>query len=70
MIGKLDLIIGPMFSWKTDEPRQIPAYYTQRFTNGETSHYDEPTLLIGGSESYEARCILHHIVPRRPKKYF
>lgn len=30
------------------------------------AHYDSPLILIGGSESYEARCAEHHEVPGKP----
>ncbi|KPU27412.1 thymidine kinase [Caloranaerobacter sp. TR13] len=42
-----------------------PANRTQRLINGEPACYDEPTILVGAKESYEARCRLHHEVPRK-----
>lgn len=42
-----------------------PANRTQRLINGEPASYDEPTILVGAKESYEARCRLHHQVPRK-----
>ncbi|WP_069650552.1 thymidine kinase [Caloranaerobacter ferrireducens] len=42
-----------------------PANRTQRLINGEPACYDEPTILVGAMESYEARCRLHHQVPRK-----
>ncbi len=30
------------------------------------AHYDEPIILVGAEESYEARCYEHHEVPGRP----
>ena len=39
------------------------ASRTQRLVNGEPAGYDEPIILVGAQESYEARCRRHHIVP-------
>lgn len=33
-----------------------PAHFTQRLVNGEPAHIDDPLILIGAKESYEARC--------------
>ncbi len=33
-----------------------PATRTQRLINGQPAHYDEPVILVGASECYEARC--------------
>jgi len=41
------------------------ASRTQRLINGRTALYDDPIILVGGSESYEARCRHCHEVPRR-----
>ncbi|BAL80986.1 thymidine kinase [Caldisericum exile] len=38
------------------------ATMTQRLINGEPAKYDDPIIMIGASESYEARCKLHHYV--------
>ena len=35
-----------------------PANFTQRLIEGEPASYDDPLILIGASESYEARCRL------------
>ena len=40
------------------------ASRTQRLVNGQPASYDEPVILVGAQESYEARCRRHHIVPR------
>jgi len=42
-----------------------PASRTQRLINGQPAAYDDPIILVGGSESYEARCRRCHQVPRR-----
>jgi len=44
-----------------------PASRTQRLIDGRPASYDDPIVLVGGSESYEARCRLHHEVPGRPQ---
>lgn len=41
------------------------ASRTQRLINGEPAQYDDPVVVVGASELYEARCREHHIVPRR-----
>ncbi|MGL4403103.1 MAG: thymidine kinase [Fusobacteriaceae bacterium] len=39
-----------------------PASKTQRLVNGEPAFYDDPIIMVGASESYEARCRKHHVV--------
>jgi thymidine kinase len=41
------------------------ASRTQRLIDGRPAAYDDPIILVGGSESYEARCRHCHEVPRR-----
>lgn len=41
-----------------------PASRTQRLVNGRPARYDDPVVIVGASELYEARCRQHHIVPR------
>ena len=41
------------------------ASRTQRMIDGRPAYYEEPTVLVGGSESYEARCREHHEVPHQ-----
>jgi len=40
------------------------ASRTQRLVNGNPAHYDDPVVIVGASELYEARCREHHEVPR------
>ncbi len=42
-----------------------PATRTQRFINGKPANYSDPVVLVGATESYEARCRKCHIVPGR-----
>lgn len=43
------------------------ASRTQRLIDGKPARYDDPVILVGGSESYEARCRACHEVPGKPK---
>lgn len=42
-----------------------PASRNQRLIAGEPARNDSPTIMVGGQESYEARCRSCHSVPRR-----
>ncbi|WP_243291987.1 thymidine kinase [Bacillus sp. FJAT-47783] len=44
-----------------------PASRTQRLINGKPASYHDPIILVGASESYEARCRHHHEVPGSPQ---
>lgn len=39
------------------------ASRTQRLINGQPARYDDPVIVVGASELYEARCRKHHLVP-------
>jgi thymidine kinase len=41
-----------------------PACRNQRLIDGKPARYDSPTIMVGGRESYEARCRHCHEVPR------
>jgi thymidine kinase len=40
------------------------ASRTQRLVNGLPARYADPVVIVGAAELYEARCRLHHEVPR------
>jgi len=40
------------------------ASRTQRLVNGQPARYDDPIIMVGAAESYEARCRQHHVVVR------
>jgi thymidine kinase len=42
-----------------------PANRTQRLIDGQPAGYDDPVIMVGASEVYEARCRHCHKVPRR-----
>ena len=44
-----------------------PATRTQRIVNGVPAFFDDPIIVIGAKETYEARCRSCHEVPRRAK---
>ena len=41
-----------------------PGTRTQRIVNGIPADYDDPIIVVGAQEAYEARCRLCHEVPR------
>jgi thymidine kinase len=45
-------------------PCGLPASKTQRFVDGKPARFDDPVVVIGGSDLYEARCRQHHAVQR------
>lgn len=46
-----------------------PATRTQRMVNGKPAKYDDPIILVGASESYEARCRHCHEIPHKPSRF-
>lgn len=48
---------------------QSPATRTQRIINGRPANYDDPIILVGAKDSYEARCRSCHEVPGKPVNY-
>jgi thymidine kinase len=45
-----------------------PASRTQRLINGQPASYEDPIILVGASEVYEARCRRCHTVPERRRR--
>ena len=45
-----------------------PASRNQRLIGGRPARYDSPTIMVGGEESYEARCRHCHQVPRKDEE--
>ncbi len=45
------------------------ATMTQRLINGKPASYNDPIVMVGASEKYEARCRKHHYVLDKPKKW-
>jgi thymidine kinase len=45
-----------------------PATRTQRLVNNNPAYYDDPVIMVGAQEHYEARCRHHHLVPRREQE--
>lgn len=45
----------------------LPATRTQRLIDGAPAHYNDPTILVGASESYEPRARQFHEVPGKPE---
>jgi thymidine kinase len=41
------------------------ASRTQRLVDGKPAFYDDPIVVVGAQEMYEARCRQHHEVPRK-----
>ena len=42
-----------------------PACRTQRLIEGQPAFYEDPVIMVGAGEVYEARCRVCHDVPRR-----
>jgi thymidine kinase len=42
-----------------------PASRNQRLIGGQPAPYDSPTIMVGGTESYEARCRMCFSIPRK-----
>ena len=45
-----------------------PATRTQRLIDGHPASYDDPIIMVGASEVYQARCRRCHEVPGKPKR--
>lgn len=44
------------------------ATRTQRLIDNKPANYNDPIILVGAKESYQARCRKHHEVPGKPKE--
>lgn len=42
------------------------AHFTQRLVNGKPACYDDPVILVGAQESYQARCRSCHRIDKQP----
>lgn len=42
------------------------AHFSQRLINGKPARYDDPVIMIGAQECYEARCRACFVIDRRP----
>lgn len=45
------------------------ACRTQRLVDGHPANYNDPIIMVGAQESYEARCRQHHVVPGTPEMH-
>ena len=45
-----------------------PASRNQRLIAGRPARYDSPTIMVGSTEAYEARCRACHAVPRKDEE--
>jgi thymidine kinase len=45
-----------------------PASRNQRLIGGRPARYDSPTIMVGSTETYEARCRSCHSVPRKDEE--
>jgi thymidine kinase len=46
-----------------------PASRTQRLIDGQPANYDDPIIMVGAKENYEARCRHCHDVPGSPARH-
>jgi thymidine kinase len=42
------------------------AHFTQRLVNGNPARHDDPIILVGAQESYQARCRSCHSIDKQP----
>ena len=46
------------------------AQFTQRLVNNKPAHFDDPTVVVGAEEQYQARCRDCHIIDKLPKSNY
>lgn len=44
----------------------MDAHFTQRLVNNAPARYDDPTIMIGAQESYQARCRSCYAIDKKP----
>lgn len=47
-----------------------PAQFTQRIIDGNPASYNDPIILVGATDAYEARCREHFIIKDKPEHTF
>lgn len=45
----------------------LAATRTQRLIGGHPAHFDDPVIMVGAAEAYQARCRRCHVVVREPR---
>lgn len=43
------------------------AHFSQRLVNGKPARYDDPVIVVGASEKYQARCRNCHNIDQKPR---
>ncbi len=72
LLARADYVINltAVCKYKNEEGVQCSkdATRTQRLVDGKPANYNDPVVIVGAAELYEARCPDHHIVPGKPLK--
>ena len=64
-VGRTDLLRGLGWTYREMEESGVMLPVIEAHCEyRRPARYDDPLIVIGGSESYEARCREHHEVPR------
>lgn len=42
------------------------AHFTQRLVNGNPARFDDPVIMVGAEEAYQARCRSCHLIDNKP----
>ena len=59
--------IDKLYGWCDIDGCDNLGELSQRLINGQPALYSDDVKLVGASEAYEARCLLHHEIPGKPK---